>query len=469
MRDLRPETENAGPSPLTWVADAVFYQVFPDRFANGDPSNDPPGTLPWGDVPTREAFFGGDLEGVIEHLDYLQDLGITALYLNPIFAAGTNHRYDTWDYFSVDPNLGGIAALERLVAEVHRRGMRVILDGVFNHCGEGFAPFADLVAKGADSGYRDWFIARSFPILRSPLTFMTCSGAPYLPKLNTANGAVRDYILKVARYWTAEIGIDGWRLDVPYKVARDFWAEFREAVKSINPNAYIVGEVWREPAVWLRGDAFDGTTNYRLRELLLDYCAAETLDAEDFAFEAQQLMASCGPLAANMLNLMGSHDTPRILTRLGGDAARLRIGLTFLMTIPGAPLVYYGDEVGMLGDNDPDCRRPMLWSPDDWHSQVLDSHRRLITLRREHQACRYGEIESLVTFNGTYAYRRAWKGDEIIVVLNPRESVTDLEVPTHSGRVEWQELFSGEGLSTPDGVLRLPIVPARSAQVFVPR
>jgi glycosidase len=170
-----------------------------------------------------------------------------------------------------------------------------------------------------------------------------------------------------------------------------------------------------------------------------------------------------------MLNLLGSHDTPRILTRLGGDAARLRIALTFLMTIPGAPLVYYGDEVGMLGGHDPDCRRPMSWSPEDWHDHVLRSHRLLIALRQEHAACRHGEIDSLATFNGAYAYRRAWSDDEIIVVLNPREGIADFEVPTHSSLTEWRELYSGATWSTQNGVLRMPLVPARSAQVFIPR
>ena len=228
-----------------WVADAVFYQIFPDRFARSKSQPARAELATWGDLPNRENFFGGDLQGILEHLDYLQNLGVNALYLNPIFQARTNHRYDASDYFQVDPMLGNQAALKELVGEMHRRGMHVILDGVFNHCGEGFAPFQDVLKNGASSVYADWFLARSYPLGKEPLNYLTCGGCTYLPKLNHANRKVQEFIFKVARYWLEETGMDGWRLDVPFKIPYDFWQEFRGVVKSVNPEAYLVGEVWR--------------------------------------------------------------------------------------------------------------------------------------------------------------------------------------------------------------------------------
>ncbi len=456
------------PHPLEWVADAVFYQIFPERFCNGEPANDPPGVVPWNDLPTRENFFGGDLRGILARLDYLQDLGVTALYLNPIFRAGTNHRYDTWDYFQVDPALGDAALLKELVEAAHRRGMRLILDGVFNHCGEGFAPFQDVCEKGAASQFADWFLVHSFPLQKEPLSYATCGGAPYLPKLNASYRPVQEYLFKVARYWLEEAGIDGWRLDVPFKVPFAFWREFRRVVKAANPAAYLVGEVWREAAPWLEGDTFDGVTNYRLRELILDYCLTNVLDGEDFGFEVHMLRRAQGPLAANMLNLLGSHDTARIFTLLKGDLERLRIALTFLMTVPGAPLVYYGDEVGLLGEADPDCRRTMPWEEARWDTRVLSLYKELIALRRSHPAFRHGEVETLAAFNGIYAYRRSFGEDEAIVVLNPRESVPVFDLPTHSRQSAWADVASGEIVRSVAGVLRLPLVPARSARLLLP-
>ena len=201
-----------------WVNDAIFYQIFPDRFRNGDPSNDPPGVEPWGAEPTRENFFGGDLAGVTEGLPYIKELGCNALYLNPIFQAGTNHRYDTDDYFEIDPALGDDADFDRLITRAHELGVRVVLDGVFNHCGVGFAPFSDVVVNGLDSRYRGWFDVYDFPVrVGEPANYATCGGAHYLPRLNTREPEVEAFIHEVALHWLSR-GIDGWRLDVPYEI-----------------------------------------------------------------------------------------------------------------------------------------------------------------------------------------------------------------------------------------------------------
>jgi len=449
-----------------WVADAVFYQIFPERFCNGDRSNDPAGTSPWGDLPTRENFFGGDLQGILDKLDYLQKLGVNALYLNPIFAARTNHRYDTTDYFKVDPLLGDNSLLKELVTQAHKRGMYVILDGVFNHCGDGFAPFQDVLKNGAASEYADWFTVRSYPLRREPLNYLTCGGCPYLPKLNHAHRPVQEFILEVARYWINEAGIDGWRLDVPFKIGLPFWREFRQVVKAANPNAYLVGEVWREAQPWVQGDAFDGVTNYRLRDIVLDYVNSNVLDGEDFGYELQTLLSSHGAAAAAMLNLLDSHDTARVLTTLKGDVERLRIALTIQMTLPGAPMIYYGDEVGMIGETDPECRKCFPWDESQWNAQVAAMTRELIALRKVHPALRHGNLQILTAFNGVLAYKMTAGVDEVIVLLNPRETVRDLDVPVTSSIHTWLVEGREERCLLESGKIHIDLLPARSAWVL---
>lgn len=462
-------TKTNAPSIMPdWVQDAIFYQIFPDRFFNGDPSNDPPGTEPWGNPPTRENFFGGDLQGIIDKLDYLQDLGINALYLNPIFKARTNHKYDTSDYFEVDPTFGSNALLKDLVDELHRRDMRIILDGVFNHCGDGFWAFEDVKTLGASSIYSDWFIVRSYPIRANPPSYNTCGGCWYLPKLNVSTPQVREYILKVATHWLKEARIDGWRLDTPCKIPQYFWREIQTAVKAVDPQAYLIGEIWREADPWIKGDTFDGITNYRLRELILDYFANGFLDAEDFAYEVDSLQESHGNAAPLMLNLMGCHDTPRVVTVFGGEVERLLIALTFQFTTVGAPMIYYGDEIGMVGNTDPDCRRTMEWDELQWDHRIISLYRKLIALRHSKVALRRGKFESLLTFNKVYAYRRVCESDEIIIILNPGPVVTNLAIPTNSKTKVWRNMFSQKKLSAINNLLLFETIPASSYNILLP-
>lgn len=453
----------------TWVPDAVFYQIFPDRFCNGSSEHNPPHLAAWNDIPTRENFFGGNLQGIANKLDYLQnDLGINALYLNPIFQAKTNHKYDTINYFRVDPAFGSNNSLKHLVKEVHQRGMHIILDGVFNHCGSMFPPFQDVVKNGEASSYKDWFQVRNFPVNEEPLNYLTCGGATYLPKFNHAYRPVQDFILQVGRFWLEEIGIDGWRLDVPFKIPLDFWREFRTEMHKVNPQAYLVGEVWREAEAWVQGDIFDGVTNYRLRELILDYCLTKILDGEDFAFETEMLNRAHGQAANAMFNLLGSHDTTRVLTLLRGDTDQLNIALTYLMTNPGVPMIYYGDEVGLLGETDPDCRRTMPWNPDKWNPRIFEIHRRLIALRKEHPALRRGERTTLFFFNGVFAYYVSSEHDEIIVVLNPRESVPNSTFSIPGSHPAWKDISNGQLYIAQNGIIDLGHLSARSALVLLP-
>ena len=453
-----------------WVVDAVFYQIFPDRFRNADRSLDPVGVQRWGAPPDREHFQGGDLVGVVEGLAHLQRLGVTGLYLNPVFAAGTNHRYDTWDYFSVDPYLGDLGVLRELVDEAHHRGIRVVLDGVFNHCGAGHPAFRDWRANGRRSPYARWFTTWS-PQPGSGLDYQTCGGADYLPKLNVGNHEVRDHILRAATYWIEEAGIDGWRLDVPYKVPHDFWETFRATVKSVHPDAYLLGEVWRDASLWL--DVFDGVTNYRQRSNILDFCLHDAFDGEDFAQETNELLETHGSASAWMLNLVGSHDTARVLTLAGGSVDRVRCAFAAMFTLPGVPLIYYGDEIGLAGGDDPDCRRAMPWDEGAWNHEILSTVATLIAVRANSSALRRGAFRPLAARNGLVAFERVADDDRALVIINPRGAQSDLRLPIdQSGGadpVPWCDMSTGGEHLVFDGCLVVERVEACSFSVIRPR
>lgn len=435
-----------------WVKDAIFYEIFPERFANGDPSNDPPGVEPWGGVPTRTNFFGGDLQGIINKLDYLEALGITAIYLTPIFAAHTNHKYDTVDYYRIDPHFGDLETFRQLLREAHRRGMRIVLDAVFNHVGEGFWAFQDVIERGEASPYVNWFYIEDLPVTKEPApNYATYENADYLVKLNIHNPEVRRYLYDVARYWTRE-GIDGWRLDVPYLMNHRFWKGFRRVVKEINPELYIVAEIWQQATDWLYGDECDGAMNYRLRDLILDFFVYEKLDALAFDRELATLRAEHpGETAYTMLNLLGSHDTPRFLTLAQGDKERFKVAAAFLFTYVGVPMIYYGDEVGMTGENDPDCRRPMVWDrpaqtyteQSECDQELLAWHRQLIRIRKAHPALRRGTVRSVYASGGVYAFERQYGADYVLVLLNRGTMAQTIQLPDeywHDKPLLWDEL-----------------------------
>jgi glycosidase len=452
MTDARP----------SWVPDTVFYQIFPDRFCNGDSSNDPAGSEPWGSTPTRENFMGGDLAGITKGLPYLRDLGISGLYLTPIFEADTNHRYDTRDYLKVDPALGDEADAIDMVSSAHAHGIRVLFDGVFNHAGDGFWAFRDVIARGAASPYASWFFARDYPIVQDPPNYQTCGGAPFLPKLNVDDPGLRTHLLQVATFWIERAGIDGWRLDVPWKANREFWDKFVPAVKAARDDAYLVGEIWRDPREWEH--LFDGTMNYRYRDAMLDYCLRDAMDAEDFRYETDRLFVD--PAAPWRLNLLGSHDTPRLLTLAGGNVERALVAFTALFVAPGAPMLYYGDEIGLEGENDPGCRGCMIWDRTTWNHTIHRRIRRLIALRHTLPALRHGTWEPLLTFNGVLAVRRQHESGDAVIVLNPRHAQSDLRVPLPGDAGAWEDELSGQHFEACNGTLTLPHLPACSALIL---
>lgn len=453
-----------------WVPEAVFYQIFPERFANGNPANDPPGTEPWGGIPTRENFFGGDLEGVIQKLDYVKDLGCNAIYLNPIFKARTNHRYDTQDYFQIDPALGDDATFDQLVKEAHRKGIRIVLDGVFNHCGSAFAPFQDVLEKGSRSKYVGWFDIYDFPIITEPFpNYATCGGAHYLPRLNTHNPEVEAFIHQVALYWLGR-GIDGWRLDVPYEIHTDFWKRFRRAVKRDFPDAYLVAEEWRDASSFLQGDTFDGAMHYLLKNLGFDFLANNALTGEAFNRGLETMFRQLPKNAEyGMLTLLGSHDTARVLTACGGDVDTVRLLYTYLFTMPGAPMIYYGDENGMEGENDPDCRRPMIWQEECWNIPLRSHLKRLIEIRHRCSNLRCGEVEPAFTNDRVATYYRTFQGERSLVILNNTKVARHLVVPT-----SWQDgttlvdQLCGEIFTVQDGALKFDPLRPRNGWILRP-
>jgi glycosidase len=455
---------------LDWVNDAVFYQIFVDRFANGDSTNDPPGIVPWGSLPTRDNFFGGDFQGILDHLPYLENLGVTALYLTPIFKAPSNHKYDSSDYLTIDPSFGSCQLFRQFVDEAHSRGIRIVLDAVFNHSGDGFWAFEDVRKKGASSKYASWFFIDDYPIIQDPPHYQTCGGVRYMPKLNTTNPEVKEYLIKAATYWMESYGIDGWRLDVPWKASMDFWRLFRERIKKIRPDAYIVGEVWRDPRPWLQGDTCDGVMNYPLRNYILDYCIFDTMDAEDFDYEINLLRQANGDSAKFQLNLLGSHDTPRLLTLCKEDIARVILAVTFLFTYVGTPMIFYGDEIGLLGGNDPDCRKCMSWKETEWEHRLVNIYKNLIHIRYNHPALRRGDFLPLLIYNGIYAYLRRLEDDEVIVILNPREERHQIKIPLGNLNIKgklWQNILGEGTFKVMDNHLQIETLPSKSALILI--
>lgn len=493
-----------------WVQDAIFYQIFPDRFARSE--NKPnPGFEPWDSPPTHHGFKGGDLYGVVEKLDYLQNLGITAIYFNPIFASASNHRYHTYDYFEVDPLLGGNKALRLLLDESHKRGIRVILDGVFNHASRGFWQFHHVLENGAGSPYIDWFyfdVERlngqrkwgAYPhtdeinALKSGEDSLTAIGykgwwnLPALPKFNTNTSAVRDFLYGVAEHWI-RFGIDGWRLDVPGEIDDDaFWQEFRQRVRAINPEAYIVGEIWHEAQRWLAGDQFDAVMNYLVMAATLGFVSGPHLDmnmvnqvggiknrvqnlnAEMFANEIDRLTNLYSPeITRAQLNLLDSHDMPRFITCVSNDTASIQLAWLFIFTYIGAPCIYYGDEIGTNGGHDPDCRKGFNWDKSAWNMDLLNYVKKLISLRKSHPALRRGSFNRLFATEGVYAFSRKWTNEVIVAAINTNQAAKNIEIPinppdSESGPAEI--IFGNDGKAQRSGEKLYLAVPPRSGLII---
>ncbi|MEO0456910.1 MAG: glycoside hydrolase family 13 protein [Cyanobacteria bacterium P01_A01_bin.114] len=474
-----------------WVKRAIFYQIFPDRFARTKrPSRLPEMQVPlevWNSLPTPQGYKGGDLWGVAENLDYLQDLGINAIYFTPIFQSASNHRYHTHDYYKVDPLLGGNEAFFDLLKAAHQRDIKVVLDGVFNHASRGFFYFNDILENGPHSPWVDWFTVEGWPLSAYdgslPANYKGWINNRALPEFNHENAQAREYIMRVGEYWV-EQGIDGWRLDVPFEIqAEGFWQEFRDRIKAINPEAYIVGEVWTDSRQWLDGTQFDGVMNYlftgptlaftagdRIEMPLVeipDYYPYPALDAAGYADKMKDLLALYPwEIQLTQLNLLSSHDVARVISVVGEDLTSFKLAVLLQMTFPGAPSIYYGDEVGLLGGMDPDCRRsfPLV---DQWNQDLLKWHQDLIALRHRHPALSTGEYAVLATQGDCYVFARSLPQETLVVAVNVGRSSETVELSgSRLNQKPDQKLFGEGRVSWYEEVLSIEM-PGRSGGIWV--
>lgn len=432
---MNPADVNRTPE---WVNDTVWYQIFPDRFCNGTPDRDEPGVLPWqtGPVTNREKY-GGDLAGIRQKLPYLRDLGITGIYLNPIMEAESIHKYDTKDYTKIDPSFGDNAGMRRLVEEAHSLGIRVMVDAVFNHSGEKFAPWLDVKKNGKDSAYADWFMVNDWSqISRRRSTrdgrFYSFAFAYQMPKLNTNNPEVIDYFCGVCEQWIREFDIDAIRFDVGNEVSHWFLKEMRRRLKKAKPDIYLLGEIWHDASQWLAGDEYDSVMNYPL----MSGIHAFFLDASMEKLEFEHMVNRCYTMYMQqnnnvLFNLLDSHDTERLMNRFH-DLDIFYQQLAVLFTLPGSPCIYYGTEIAMEGGFDPDCRRCMPWDEigNAENQERIRQMQRLIRMRRTEEACRSlhfhfpdrypnGRCVDYIKIDG--------EGRKLEVVLNCSESPVDIE------------------------------------------
>ncbi len=432
---------NPADIPVTpaWVNDTIWYQIFPERFCNGDPSINPEGTLPWrvkGSV-TNQEFFGGDLQGIINKLDYVKDLGVSGLYLTPVNESPSSHKYDTTDYTKIDPHFGSEETMKTMVREAHNRGIRVMLDGVFNHSGQNFAPWLDVKEKGPQSQYWGWFMVNEWPFMEEggnawAKRYYTFGFFDNMPKLNTNNPAVRDYLIGVCENWVRNYDVDGIRLDVANEISHTFCKELRSRLKAIKPDIYILGEIWHDAMPWLRGDEFDSVMNYPLGESIKDFWIDKSLTNEDFEYTINRCYTRYMQQTNDVLfNLLDSHDTKRLRSDVKNLDEYFQ-QLAVLFTMPGSPCIYYGTEIAMEGGHDPDCRRCMPWEEIDGgvYNERMDIIRSLLHLRREEPLLRNRDFHfpnkinrpRVIEFN-----KMGWVDNYVEVIINCEEE--DIEIP----------------------------------------
>lgn len=432
-----------------WVHDAVVYNIFPDSFATGYRNiSGKPGRAVHKGCEVRGKL-GGTLDGVTANVDYLKDLGVNCIYLNPIFAAGEYHKYDLLDYFHVDPCFGGDSAFRKMVNAFHENGLRVIIDGVFNHCGWNFFAFDDVIRSQEKSKYRDWFYHLEFPVTRpkdsqSYPDYACFAYERTMPKLNTANPDVREYFCNVGQYWIEKYDIDGWRLDVASEVDNRFWRAFRDRVKAVKPEALLIGEVWESANHWLQGDMFDSAMNYDFRKHCELFFAREQIDAAAFAGRVtEMIMRYRVQTVPAQLNLLDSHDVSRFLSLCDGDTDRYRLAVLFMMAFIGMPMVFYGDEQGVQGVTEEEYRRSMPWKEGSGSLNAF--FKTAITMRHDLIALGRGDFHMLCAERDSrlLVFTRVYQRQTVTVCINAGPETAAL--PKRDGSIYWSaRLEDGE-------------------------
>ncbi len=400
-----------------WYTDAVVYNIFPDSFADEKENLAERGqTLTSADGMVSRSRLGGTIRGITENLDYICGLGFNCLYLNPVFCAGEYHKYDIVDYYHIDPCMGTDEDFLELTEAVHERGMHIIIDGVFNHCSWYFPQFEDVVRNGCDSEYKDWFYELSFPVVR-PNTeqeepeYACFAYERKMPKLNTANPKVQEYFANVGRYWIEKFHVDGWRLDVANEVDKNFWRKFRSAVHAANPEAVLIGEVWENAEVWLKGDMFDSVMNYDFRKHCRDFFALQQTTAEEFGWNMTDMFLRYPmQVSSGQLNLLDSHDVARFYSLCGEDYDRWQAAFLYLCMAPGVPSVFYGDEKRIAGVREEEYRRGMPWAEHctaeaEFVKKVIGIRRKWIGAYDDYRILRADKETNLLVFERAGANR----------------------------------------------------------------
>lgn len=415
-----------------WAKDMVMYHIFPDSFASekGKLSNKPVRCSVMkkdGELADSVTKLGGTLRGVMENLDHLTKLGVNCIYLNPIFVANSYHKYDTVDYFDIDPCFGTKSEMRELVARCHANGIRVILDGVFNHCGPDFFAFDDVLKKGKASPYFDWFYDLPENVVYAdPPNYAAFAYVKEMPKLNTSNPELEEYLIRVGTYWITEIGIDGWRLDVANEINHDFWRHFKAAIRKVRPDAIMIGEIWEDSWVWLSADQMDSSMNYRFTYLCMDFFAKQTMSVTDF-HESMQRMIYRYPTQVSLaqMNFLDSHDVPRFLSYCDGDRRRMRLAFFYLLMGYGVPSIFYGDEFYLSGATEDEYRQAMPWGSKD---NAIEDFGNWIALRHANSALRNGSYKGIHMDddNRVYAFVRKNKEQKVLVVIHNSDGVCDV-------------------------------------------
>ena len=387
----------------TWPESTVWYQIFPSRFCRGKSDFIPKGMMEWPKDGKKKAgykdVYGGNLQGIIDRLDYLKELGISGLYLTPVNESPSQHKYDTTDYEMIDRSFGDSKTMKELVQKAHERGIRIVLDGVFNHCGWANKLWQDVWENRQKSKYASWFMINDFDFEKPSMgyakgnagkgKFYSFAFADGMPKLNTNNPEVRKYIIDICEKWVKEYDIDGLRLDVANEISHVFCRELNKAMKALKSDFYIVGEIWHNSLPWLRGDEFDSVMNYPLQNGIADFCVDKNLSVKEFEWAINRCYSMYYKQVNRVLfNQMDSHDTIRILNRCGNDKNLARGTLAMMFAMPGAMCIYYGSEIMLEGEHDPDNRRCMPWTQIDEgaFAQDFDWMKQLIALRKNHNA-----------------------------------------------------------------------------------
>lgn len=436
-----------------WVKDTIWYQIFPDRFENGNPTISPQNVEPWGSNPTGYNFTGGDLQGVINKLDYLKELGINGIYFCPISEASSNHRYDTIDYMKIDKHLGDEKILKKLVKEAHKRDIKIMLDAVFNHIGYYSKQWQDVVKNKDKSKYKNWFVIKDIENVDIPvekinkhnLSYETFAFSQYMPKLNTENEEVVQYLINVGKYWIEEFDIDAWRLDVSNEVDHVFWRRFRTEIKKIKPDVYILGEIWHNSLPWLMGDQFDAVMNYPLTDAINDFFLKNKIDLNEFKYMINDLVLSY-PNQINEVafNLLDSHDTSRVLSIANGNKDKVKLAFLFMFIQSGSPCIYYGDEIGMYGDHKPGIdhhRKCMVWEEEKQDKDMFKFMQLLIKIRKENNELKSVHNEWIESDTKNIVII---KKKNITIVINNNDDETQVSLPKYLQNKEVKDILNNK-------------------------